>query len=86
MSIPYFNPAEFGEVLQFGSALVPGIWGNGFSEEGFMTGSKPEFVCRQADAVGVKRGTSVIRDGVTYKVREIEKDGTGFQILRLEKQ
>lgn len=75
------------------SVEVEGIFSNGYSAPdlsgaGFSS-REPMFTCLAADAAGVvdKESIAVTHQGVTttYKVAEIEPDGTGLTTLVLKK-
>lgn len=50
-----------------------------------LLGSNPTFTCASADASSSSRGKTLVVDAVSYTVREVKPDGTGFTLLELEK-
>lgn len=49
-----------------------------------MEGSEPLFGCALADVPNVKHGDGLVVDGVSYVVRGVKRDGTGWVDLKLE--
>jgi hypothetical protein len=45
----------------------------------------PMATCRSSDVVGVSRSSTLAIAGTTYKVREVQDDGTGVTMLILGK-
>jgi hypothetical protein len=82
---PFFDATEFGTEVQIGSADVLGLLERGYHEVAGIATTDPTFVCAAADADGVVEGTTQLVDGAdTYVIRNVEPDGTGLAVLRLE--
>jgi hypothetical protein len=68
---------------------VQGIFDNGHFQidNGFTVVStlQTTFLCRTADIAEIEQGDAVVVSGVTYKVVDIQPDGTGMTTLRLQK-
>lgn len=52
----------------------------------YVEGSAPVALAIAAEVPSVAQGQSLVIGATTYKVRGVEPDGTGFVLLRLEKQ
>jgi high-affinity K+ transport system ATPase subunit B len=74
-----------GEEITVGGTAVWAIVDNEYVEALSVTGTQPVATCRSSDVTGVTRATTVVRGGVTYRVANIEPDGTGMTLLRLER-
>lgn len=74
-----------GELITVGVAQVWAIVDNEYVEALGVAGTQPVATCRSTDVTAVTRATSVVRGGVTYRVANIESDGTGMTALRLER-
>lgn len=48
--------------------------------------SSPAFIARASDVPGVAHGASLIISGATFKVVNVQPDGSGLLLLILEKQ
>lgn len=80
----YFT--DFGLTATVGGVSVRGIFNNGYAAAlgGIVAGSAPVLKCVQSDVPIATRGTSVVVNGTTYAVAEIQDDGTGIRDLVLE--
>lgn len=80
---------EFAVIATINSNPVKVIFDDAYTgvsiETGEVASSDPQAAARTADVSTVTTGTSVIINGVTYKVIGNEPDGTGLSILRLSK-
>ena len=86
---PFFSTSDFAvEALWNGATSVPVIFDSEYIEalRGVVEGSGPVALCAAADVPGIAHGDTQVIDGVTYKVRGVEPDGTGLVLLRLEQQ
>jgi hypothetical protein len=92
----FVNPADFGVTATYtpvaGSpSSVNGIkdapWVNA-QVEAFVgvESTHPTFLAETANLPGVTHGATLVIAGVTFKVRGVQDDGTGFTVLILEKQ
>lgn len=77
---------DLGELVYIDGAPRYGVFESEYLEDldgpGIGT-AMPMITVRTSDVTSVVPGSSVIRDSVTYTVREIEPDGTGITLLRL---
>ena len=80
---------EFAILATIGNASVKVIFDDAYTGVNLQSGevgtSDPQIAARTADVSTVTQGTSVIINGVVYKVLNNEPDGTGLSILRLSK-
>jgi hypothetical protein len=79
---PYF--ADFSATAtRNGTSTVTGLFDKAYAEAfGMISGSDPVFRC--LSSVGMARGNTLLIGGVTYTVVNIEADGTGIDVCRLE--
>ena len=79
---PFF--ADFGvAVTRNGSGSVIGLFDKAYAEAyGMIAGNDPVFRC--LSSIGMARGDTLLIAGVTYTVVNIEADGTGIDLCRLE--
>lgn len=75
---------DFGiDVTRNGSATVSGIFDKAYAEAfGMIAGNDPVFRC--LSSVGMARGDTLVISGTTYTVTEIQPDGTGIDLCKLE--
>lgn len=77
------------ESATVGGVSVSGIFNNGYNASGLgMAGfeaTQPSLTCLVADVPSVAHGNSVVVAAGTFKVAEIEPDGSGFVKLVLKK-
>lgn len=88
--------ADFGQSATYtasgGSATITGIFDALYYDaapggEVVFASNQPRFVCRSADLPATaSQDDTLVTGSVTYKVRNLEPDGTGITILVLEKQ
>lgn len=73
-------------VATIGAASVSGVFDSAYGESlnGMVAGFVPAFTCASADVAGVAKNTAVSVNGVSYLVEEINPDGTGITVLKLE--
>lgn len=68
-----------------GGVSLDVIFRNGYGEAmGFIGGGSPQIACASAKVAGVAKGAAVSVDGTAYLVAEINPDGTGITVLKLE--
>lgn len=66
-----------------GSATVSGLFDKAYAEAfGLIAGNDPVFRC--LSSVGMARGDTLVISGTTYTVTEIQPDGTGIDLCKLE--
>ncbi len=66
-----------------GSATVSGLFDKAYAEAfGMIAGNDPVFRC--LSSVGMARGDTLVISGTTYTVTEIQPDGTGIDLCKLE--
>lgn len=68
-----------------GGVAIDVIFRNSYGEAlGFIGGGNPQIACASTDVSSIARGAAVSVDGVSYLVAEIDPDGTGITVLKLE--
>lgn len=67
-------------------ASVRGIFDNQYVDVLGLASRQPMFTLPTADAAAATQASVLIVEGVTYRVRSIEPDGTGVTVLMLERQ
>ena len=79
---PFF--ADFGvAVTRNGSGSVIGLFDKAYAEAfGMIAGNDPIFRC--PTSIGMARGDTLLIGSTTYTVTEIQPDGTGIDLCRLE--
>lgn len=77
--------ANFGIDATLDSVSIRGIFDAASQDALNILGNNPVFTCLSTDAAGQK-GKTLVVNTVSYTVREIRPDGTGFSILELESQ
>lgn len=83
---PYL--ADFGVAATLNGVAVRGIFDNGSAAglNNMLLGSNPTFTLASTSASSSSRGKTLVVDSVSYTVREVKPDGTGFTLLELESQ
>jgi hypothetical protein len=86
----FTDTTGFGVTATIGDTEVEGIFDHEYVEASFngvpVAGEHPVFSCAESDLPSCTYGTHVSIDGVVYKVRNWQPDGTGWTTLILEKQ
>lgn len=86
----FFDVDEFASAATWGGSAVPVpvIFDRDYAEPfaGLAEDAQPSALAPAARMPGVKHGDTLVVDGITYRVRGVEPDGTGVVRLRLEKQ
>lgn len=85
----FTDPTMFGSVATYtpagGAAVaVNGIFDAEYEEAVGIEGSSPMFGCATASVNGARHGDSLVVAGVSYVVRGVQPDGTGWTRLILE--
>lgn len=86
----FINPDTPGYVVaQINGGDVEGIFVNesvpaSLGMAGF-SGSVPEFTCVEADVAGIDDLEQIVIGAITYRVAEVNPDGTGMVVLGLKK-
>jgi len=96
--LTFLSPAEFGVTAPAGGPAVPGIAGilnrphvdTSVSVSTFdvtTSDARPTFICRSADlppaAQGGEAGDTLAIGVDTYRVLDLQPDGTGFTVVEL---
>jgi hypothetical protein len=86
--------ADFGEAITYtpqGGQVktITGIFDLSYAAAtlglGSAESSDPAATCKSSDLSGARHGDTMAIRGVTYAIKAIEPDGTGFTIVRLKK-
>ena len=82
---PYL--ADFGQDVVLGGATTRAIFDNAYERafDGIAT-KQPMLQLPSAAAAAVTQASTAVVGGVTYRVRDIQPDGTGWTLLLLERQ
>lgn len=85
----FADPTMFGSVGMYtpvgGAAVaVNGIFDAAYEEAADIEGSSPVFGCATASVSGARHGDALVVAGVSYVVRGVQPDGTGWTRLILE--
>ncbi len=68
---------------------IRGIFDNETTDDGLglagFQSTAPQFTCATADVADVQEGDQAVIRGATYRVSEIEPDGSGMTVLILKK-
>ena len=83
---PFFRVAEFASSATLDGVSVTGIFDNQYIDTLGVASRQPMFTLPTADAAAATQASVLIVEGVTYRVRSIEPDGTGVTVLMLERQ
>lgn len=77
--------ADFGVDATLNGVQVRGLFDNGSTQVlNTMLGGNPQFTCLASDAGTDARGKILIVEAVSYTVREVKPDGTGFMLFELD--
>lgn len=83
---PFFSIAGFATAVVFNGALsVNAIFDNAYFEAEQTVGTQPQLTCKTADLATVAVGASVVVNGTSYTVANIEPDGTGVSVVQLQR-
>ena len=75
--------ADFAATATKSGVAVAGIFDKAYGEAfGMIAGNDPVF--RTASSTGIVRGDTLVIGGVSYTVVNVEPDGTGLDLCRLE--
>jgi hypothetical protein len=79
----FFN--DFGVSATVGGVSLRGIFDNQFGNAfGLASGSNPMLIVRASDVPTATAGTTVAIGAASYVVTDVELDGTGLCVLRLD--
>lgn len=86
----FFRSAEFSVPVTLpGGSVVQGIFDNGYAPAGVgsagLASSQPALTLPSADVPANPVGQQILVDGVSYVIATREPDGTGVDVLGLEK-
>lgn len=82
----FFNVAEHAVSATLDGVVVAGIFDNEYADAFGMATRQPRFTLKSSDAAAATQASVLVVEGVTYRVRSIEPDGTGVTTLALERQ
>lgn len=84
----FFDPDDFADEAFYDGASEPinGIFDADYLAPEDIEGSAPWFWCAVVDVPSVAHGKQLVINGITYKVRGVQPDGTGVVRLKLEQQ
>lgn len=89
----FFDPRDFAEAATYtpagGSASsVNGHFDRAYAEAlGDLAGNAPRFACASADVPAATRGDGLVVRGASYRIANVEPDGTGLvTLLTLQEQ
>jgi hypothetical protein len=80
----FFSTADLAVAATYGTATVNGHFDNAYAETLDFAGRAPQFVFATADAPALARGNTLVITGTSYTVANVELDGTGVTLARLQ--
>ncbi len=83
----FFDIAEHAETVVQDTKSFLGIFSDEFDGQFDVTGRTPVLVVKDTDLAAApvsKQGVDWVIKGATYRVQEIQRDGTGTSLVRLE--
>lgn len=83
---PFFSVAEFASSATLDGVSVAGIFDNQYIDALGVATRQPMFTLPTADAAAATTSSELVVEGVPYRVRSVEPDGTGVTVLMLERQ
>lgn len=81
----FFDTDDFAVEVTLDGTSVNGIFGEESVEVNFVQTTAPSFTYRHADKA-VAIDSTLVNGATTYKVKNMQPDGTGLMLLILEKQ
>lgn len=85
----FLNNEEFAVEMTIGSNTIYGIFDDEYNAVDLQTGqiaqTEPQIIVKTSDVSGISLDTEVSINGTTYKIKEIQPDGTGLTTLILSK-
>lgn len=81
---PFFS--DFATVATLDGASVRGIFDSQYVDPLGIASRQPMFTLPTSAAASATQASVLVVEGVTYRVRTIEPDGTGVTVLMLERQ
>lgn len=83
----FFNVDDFAVEVTIDGHKINGIFNSEYVETNFTQTKVPVFTYSKSDKSDVAINSVLVHDGITYKVKVIQHDGTGLiNKLQLEKQ
>lgn len=77
--------ADFGVSATVGGVACVGLFDNAFASVlGFAAGTSPVLIVQAADVPAVAQDQAVVVAGGNYTVTDVEPDGTGLVLLKLD--
>jgi len=93
--LAFFNPEEFGVTATITSSSsgsesdVVGIFDSNYLNldlgSSSVTTSDLQFMCRTMDVSAFTQGDTLVLNGTTYEITDVQEDGTGVTVLKLHK-
>ena len=74
-----------GETITVAGVPVLAIVDNEYADALGVAGTQPVATCRSVDVAHAARGSAVQRAQSAFRVANVEHDGTGITLLRLER-
>jgi len=85
----FLNNEEFAVEVQIGERIIYGIFDDEYNAVNIQTGeiaqTEPQVIVKSSDIENLALDTEIIINGIVYKVKEIQPDGTGLTTLILSK-
>lgn len=83
----FLAPGDFARAVTVKSTSLNAIFDAAYAEDFDIEGASPRLTCASADLpADLAHGDSAVVGSTTYKVRNIQPDGTGITVLVLEEQ
>jgi hypothetical protein len=81
----FFNAAEFAVNATWLTHNIQVIFDHEYAEQFGIAGTNPIVLTPTASVSGIKKNDAFVVNGISYKVHNIEPDGTGLTRLQLTK-
>lgn len=82
----FLDTDEHAVEATYNSATVKVIFDNWYETESDIEGTHPVMQGKASDFSGATQGSTIIISGITYVMRELQPDGQGWIMIRLQIQ
>lgn len=82
----FLNLNHFGVVATWNGTDFPVIFDATYIDPLGVESASPVAFTDSANVSGAAHGQAFVVGGITYKIRGVQPDGTGFSLLKLEEQ
>lgn len=82
--LEFLDTDDFAETITVAGVDIVAVFFDAYAETERVEGTAPGALCRTSDITAASNGSTVVRGGTSYTIKNIQPDGEGMSFISLE--